>query len=116
MGDLHRRHYARVSVSLPVEFSLEGEGAAREGSALDLGAGGMRLVASYDIPAHAVIQVKFRLPGSDRSIRARGRAVVSAFLAAEKTFHHGIAFMAIDPDDRGAVLEFIEAQEQRRNR
>lgn len=114
MGDLHRRHYVRVSVSLPVEFTLEGEAAGRAGSALDLGAGGMRLVASYDLPAHAVLEIKFRLPGSERSIRARGRAVASAFLGGEKKFHHGVAFTSMDPDDRNAVLEFVDAQDTRR--
>lgn len=74
----------------------------------------MRLVASYDLPAHAVLEIKFRLPGSERPIRARGRAVASAFLGGEKKFHHGVAFTSMDPDDRNAVLDFVDAQDTRR--
>ncbi|HLN47191.1 MAG TPA: PilZ domain-containing protein [Magnetospirillaceae bacterium] len=108
-GDLHRRQYVRVPVSLPVEFSLEGDATARTGSVLDLGAGGMRLVAPSDVPPRATLDIKFRLPGHESAIRVRGRAVLSAFLGAEKTFHHGIAFTSIDPEDRRAIADFVDA-------
>jgi c-di-GMP-binding flagellar brake protein YcgR len=108
-GDLHRRQYVRVPVSLPVEFALEGEPTQHGGSVLDLGAGGMRLVAAYDVPARATLDIKFRLPGKESAIRVRGRVVLSAFLGAEKTFHHGIAFMSIDPEDRRSIADFVDA-------
>jgi c-di-GMP-binding flagellar brake protein YcgR len=108
-GDLRRRQYVRVSVSLPVEFSLEGEPSRRQGSVLDLGAGGMRLVTTFDLPPRATIDARFRLPGRGDNIRALGRVVLSAFLGAEKTFHHGIAFTSIDPEDRRAIADFVDA-------
>jgi len=108
-GDLHRRQYVRVPVSLPVEFSLEGDPTQHGGAVLDLGAGGMRLVAGYDVPARATLDIKFRLPGRESGIRVRGRVVLSAFLGAEKTFHHGIAFTSIDPEDRRAIADFVDA-------
>jgi len=108
-GDLRRRQYVRVSVSLPVDFSVEGDPMRRRGDVLDLGAGGMRLVTAFDLPPRATIDTRFRLPGRSDSIRALGRVVLSAFLGAEKTFHHGIAFTSIDPEDRRAIADFVDA-------
>lgn len=108
-GDLRRRQYVRVPVSLPVEFLIEGDPVRRQGDVLDLGAGGMRLVTSFDLPPRATIDTRFSLPGRSGSIRALGRVVLSAFLGAEKTFHHGIAFTSIDPEDRRAIADFVDA-------
>src|ERR1700680_4987940 len=108
-GDLRRRQYVRVPVSLPVEFSIEGEPEQRTGSVLDLGAGGMRLVAPSDLPPRAALDIKFRLPARQVPVHVRGRVVLSAFLGAEKTFHHGVAFTSIDPDDRRAIAAFVDA-------
>ena len=70
-GELSRRQYVRVAVSLPVEFAVDGEPKPHDGSVFDLGAGGMRLVASYDLPARANIGLKFHLPGTERTVRRR---------------------------------------------
>ena len=113
-GDMHRRQYVRVEVSLPVEFSLEGEGASHDGAVFDLGAGGMRLVASYDLPPRSTVNLKFRLPAADRGIMARGRVVLSFFQGNEQKFHHGIAFTSLDPKDRSLIAEFVGHQEARR--
>jgi c-di-GMP-binding flagellar brake protein YcgR len=83
-GDLHRRQFVRVEVSLPVEFALEGEPTPHDGSVFDLGAGGMRLVASYDLPPRANLNLKFRLPATDRGIVARGRVVLSFFQRSDQ--------------------------------
>jgi len=114
-GDLHRRQYVRVSVSLPVEFTLEGEATPHDGSVFDLGAGGMRLVASYDLPPRANINLKFRLPAAERNIAARGRVVLSFFQRNEQKFHHGVAFTSLDPKDRLVISEFVDRQEAQRN-
>lgn len=108
-GDLHRRQYVRVPVSLPVEFSVENDPATHAGSVLDLGAGGMRLVAAQDVPARCTLEIKFQLPARSGQIRLRGRVVLSAFLGSEKTYHHGIAFTSIDPEDRRAIADFVDA-------
>ena len=115
-GDLHRRQSVRVEVSLPVEFSLEGEQAPHDGSVFDLGAGGMRLVASHDLPPRALVNLKFRLPAADHGITARGRVVLSFFQRNEQKFHHGIAFTSLDPRDRTLIAEFVDHQDARRAR
>jgi c-di-GMP-binding flagellar brake protein YcgR len=113
-GDMHRRQYVRVEVSLPVEFSIEGDSASHDGSVFDLGAGGMRLVASYDLPPRANVNLKFRLPAADRMVAARGRVVLSFFQRSEQKFHHGIAFTSLDPKDRIIISEFVDRQETNR--
>jgi c-di-GMP-binding flagellar brake protein YcgR len=114
-GDLHRRQFVRVEVSLPVEFSLEGETTPHDGSVFDLGAGGMRLVASYDLPPRSSVNLKFRLPAGDRGILARGRVVLSFFQRNEQKFHHGIAFTSLDPKDRSLIAEFVDHQDAHRS-
>jgi c-di-GMP-binding flagellar brake protein YcgR len=113
-GDLHRRQFVRVEVSLPVEFSLEGEANSHDGSVFDLGAGGMRLVASYDLPPRANVNLKFRLPAADRVLMARGHVVLSFFQRNEQKFHHGIAFTNIDPKDRVVIADFVQAHDAQR--
>lgn len=113
---LHRRQYVRVEVSLPVEFTIDGETTSHDGWVYDLGAGGMRLVASYDVPARAHLGLKFRLPGTDHTIGARGRVVLSFFARNERKFHHGIAFTSIDPNDRSAIAQFVDGWEAQRRR
>lgn len=112
--ELHRRQYVRVEVSLPVEFTVDDDDAARDGWVYDLGAGGMRLVASYDMPARANLGLKFRLPGTDRTIGARGRVVLSFFARNERKFHHGVAFTSIDPNDKSAIAKFVDGFEAQR--
>lgn len=114
-GDLHRRQFVRVEVSLPVEFGLEGEKAMHDGSVFDLGAGGMRLVASYDLPPRSIVNLRFRLPAAERGIVARGRVVLSFFQRSEQKFHHGIAFTSLDPRDRDVISGFVDHQDAQRN-
>jgi c-di-GMP-binding flagellar brake protein YcgR len=113
-GELSRRQYVRVAVTLPVEFSVDGEPKPHDGSVFDLGAGGMRLVATYDVPARANVGLKFQLPGTERTVQARGRVVLSFFARNEKKFHHGIAFTSIEPGDRTAIVGFVETSDAQR--
>ena len=97
-----------------MEFSLESEQAGHDGSVFDLGAGGMRLVASYDLPPRANVNLRFRLPAGDKTIVARGRVVLSFFQRSEQKFHHGIAFTSLDPKDRLVISEFVDHQDAQR--
>ena len=113
-GELSRRQYVRVAVTLPVQFSVEGEAKPHDGSVFDLGAGGMRLVASYDLPARANVGLKFHVPGTERTVQARGLVVLSFFARNEQKFHHGIAFTSIEPRDRTAIAGFVESSDAQR--
>ncbi|MDQ2816818.1 MAG: PilZ domain-containing protein [Candidatus Eremiobacteraeota bacterium] len=112
--DLQRRQYVRVGVTFPVDFTMEDDASAHSGSVLDLGAGGMRLVSSYDLPARSIIGLTFTLPGTDRAMGLRGVVVLSFFSRTEEKFHHGIAFTSMDAQSKQAIVEFVEEAAARR--
>ena len=107
--NLQRRHYVRTVVSLPAKFTLESDAARHEGSVVDLGECGMRLVSDKHAPARSTIRLAFMLD-SGREIKARGRVVLSYYSAPEQKYHHGVAFTSLDKDDRVAIARFVEAQ------
>jgi c-di-GMP-binding flagellar brake protein YcgR len=108
--NLQRRQYVRTAVSLPVQFTIEGNGPRLEGAIVDLGEGGMRLVSEKHAPARSSIKLSFKLPRGVQEIRARGRVVLSYYSAPEQKYHHGVAFTSIDKDDRAAIGHFVAAQ------
>jgi c-di-GMP-binding flagellar brake protein YcgR len=108
--NLQRRQYVRTAVSLPVEFTVEGNGSRLDGSVVDLGEGGMRLVSEKHAPARSTIKLTFHLPDGGPHIRARGRVVLSYYSAPEQKYHHGVAFTSIDRDDRAAIGHFVAGQ------
>jgi c-di-GMP-binding flagellar brake protein YcgR len=108
--NLHRRQYVRTTVALPVKFTVEKDAAAHEGLVVDLGEGGMRLVSSSHAPARSTVSLTFTLPGEPRPVKARGHVVLSFYAAPELKYHHGIAFISIDREDRNAIGQFVEAQ------
>lgn len=107
--NLQRRQYVRTSVSLPVKFTVESDGSRLEGAVVDLGEGGMRLVADKHAPARSTVRLAFSLPGGSE-IRVRGRVVLSYYSAPEGKYHHGVAFTSIDRDDRAAIAQFVQGQ------
>jgi cystathionine beta-lyase family protein involved in aluminum resistance len=107
--NLQRRQYVRTVVSLPITFTLENNGGRHDGAIVDLGEGGMRLVADKHAPARSNIRLAFTLDGG-REIRARGRVVLSYYSAPEQKYHHGVAFTSIDRDDRSAIAQFVRSQ------
>jgi c-di-GMP-binding flagellar brake protein YcgR len=107
--NLQRRQYVRTAVSLPAEFTVEGNGPRLAGSVVDLGEGGMRLVSDKHAPARSTIKLSFKLPDGPE-IRARGRVVLSYYSAPEQKYHHGVAFTSIDREDRAAIGHFVAGQ------
>lgn len=107
--NLQRRQYVRTVVSLPAQFTLESDGGRHEGSVVDLGEGGMRLVSDKHAPARSAIKLAFILDNG-REIRVRGRVVLSYYSAPEQKYHHGVAFTSIDKEDRVAIAQFVDTQ------
>jgi c-di-GMP-binding flagellar brake protein YcgR len=107
--NLQRRQYVRTSVSLPAQFTIDGDGGRLEGAVVDIGEGGMRLVSDKHAPARSAIKLTFTLPAGPQ-IRARGRVVLSYYSAPEQKYHHGVAFTSIDREDRVAIAQFVAGQ------
>jgi c-di-GMP-binding flagellar brake protein YcgR len=114
--NLQRRQFSRVNVSLPARFTVEGNGNAEshDGSIIVLGEGGVRLVSSAHAPASSTVQVHFKVPTSDRDIRAYGHVVLSFYSATEDKYHHGIAFTSVESPDRETISAYVESLTARR--
>jgi c-di-GMP-binding flagellar brake protein YcgR len=105
---VQRRQYVRTAVSLPVSFTVEGDGARLTGDVVDLGEGGMRLACGKHLAARTGLRLSFALPDG-RQIGARGRVVLSYYAAGDQKYHHGVAFTSIDPEDQAAIGRFVSA-------
>jgi c-di-GMP-binding flagellar brake protein YcgR len=109
----YRRRYVRVPVSVPVPYEREGAEGIRHGRSSDLGGGGIRLGTDEDIPLGSVLLLRFKLPGGEREMLARGRIVLSFYNAEESRFFHGIAFTQIDPRDQEEIVRYTAAEIER---
>jgi len=113
-GELpYRRRYVRVGVDAPVTYEREGVEGPKDGRSSDLGGGGIRLSTTEDLPLGSLLLLRFRLPGVERDVLARGRIVLSFYNAEEQRFFHGIAFTQIDPRDQDEIVRFATEQIQR---
>ncbi|MFZ1124462.1 MAG: PilZ domain-containing protein [Candidatus Baltobacteraceae bacterium] len=109
----YRRRYVRVDVNVPVSYSREGGDAVKQGSSSDLGGGGIRLATDEDLPLGDSLLLRFRLPGVERELIARGRIVLSFYNSENKLFFHGIAFTRIDPRDQDEIVRYVAGEVQR---
>ncbi len=109
----YRRRHVRVAVDSPVSYVREGVEEPREGRSSDLGGGGIRLSTAEDLPLGSLLLVRFKIPGDEREMVARGRIVLSFYNADAKQFFHGIAFTQIDPRDQDEIIRYVAAEVQR---
>jgi c-di-GMP-binding flagellar brake protein YcgR len=79
----------------------------------DLGGGGIRLGTDEDLPLGSVLLLRFKLPGGEREMLARGRIVLSFYNAEDRRFFHGIAFTQIDPRDQEEIVRFTAGEIER---
>ena len=114
-GVAEKRKFKRADASFPVMYSIQSPFQLRleigkqeiDGIADDLSQGGLSLLTNYDIPAGAVILIKFRLlskSGPSHEERSRkfeleGEARHSSF-SKENGYRVGIRFVNISQDDR----------------
>jgi c-di-GMP-binding flagellar brake protein YcgR len=106
----YRRRYVRVPVSVSVPYEREGVEGPKHGRSSDLGGGGIRLGTDEDLPLGSVLLLRFKLPGGEREMLARGRIVLSFYNAEERRFFHGIAFTQIDPRDQEEIIRYTATE------
>jgi c-di-GMP-binding flagellar brake protein YcgR len=109
----YRRRYVRVPVSVAVPYEREGVEGPKQGRSSDLGGGGIRLGTDEDLPLGSVLLLRFKLPGGEREMLARGRIVLSFYNAEDRRFFHGIAFTQIDPRDQEEIVRFTAGEIER---
>ena len=100
MPQVDRRKYPRERTELNVEFTLEGE--VHRTKAVSLGAGGLFLETTEDIPPGNRIPVRFRaakhLPFIETQARVRHRLTGKGV---------GIELTEIKPEDRQRILRLV---------
>jgi len=112
---IQRRRDVRLSIILDVQYAEAPEGDAepvfRAGQALDISAGGMRLVCEKEYPPGTVLLVKFRLPlrNSFFETAARAEVVRTEPVALEKKrlYHSGIKFLDMPQNHRDKIFSYI---------
>jgi len=112
---IQRRRDVRLAVLLDVAYAPlpEGDGAAafKEAKALDLSAGGLRLVTEQEHPPGTMLLVKFRLPLRKESFETVTKAEVvrtePVMLEKRRLFHLGLKFVDLPQAHRDKIFSFI---------
>ena len=97
----NRRLSHRVTLGIPVACRFEGTIVAAR--TLDLGKGGLGVWTTTPFAPGTEVQVKFRLPASERAVEARSRVVWSG-----RRRGMGLRFERVDSADQAAINEFVD--------
>ena len=101
------RRFARVDTDFPVTVVLPAGEPALTGKAVNLSAGGMRVIAASDVPTGEAVVLRFALPGEECERSVGGRIVRSLHDAISKEFVYGVAFTQFERNDREALEQFV---------
>lgn len=112
---IQRRRDVRLCVMLDIQYAEVPEGDAapvfKPGQALDLSAGGMRLVCEKEYPPGTVLLVKFRLPlrGGFFETVTKAEVVRTEPVALEKKrlYHSGVKFLDMPQNHRDKIFSYI---------
>lgn len=101
----HDRHPLRTSATL--QFASGPPQAART---LDIGRGGMGIVAGLNPPLGTELEVRLRLPvrpKGNAELVARARVVNSVLAGSEDGFRLGLQFSAMDAEAKSVLARFL---------
>jgi len=100
------RRFARVAVDLPARYAIEGQLGWRASMIDDLGGGGVRLQTEDDVAAGTIVVLQFELEGTPISVRAR--VAMSLYDRTRSRYIHGVAFTAIEPQQRERIVRRVD--------
>lgn len=119
-----RRRFQRLKVNLDVTFQAESplslramlSGRSVNATVLDIGQGGMALLTDYNIPAEAVLVLRFMLFKTDRTgmvsfsdpVEIVGE-VRSSILMENGQYRLGISFKSLRQGQSAEVSDFVAA-------
>lgn len=119
-----RRRFVRLKVNLDVTFQAETPlslramlaGRSVNATVLDIGQGGMALLTDYNIPAEAVLVLRFMLFKTDRAglvsfsdpVEIVGE-VRSSFLMENGQYRLGICFKSLRQGASAEINDFVAA-------
>jgi hypothetical protein len=100
------RKHPRLSVNFPLTYVVEGDPVQREGSAIDIGGGGMLIQSAQFMAVRSSLTIEFGLrPGLN--LQVRGRTVSSFADAANNVYRHRIVFEPLPDEIRDAIVAYV---------
>ncbi len=99
--NFNRRLSPRVALGIPVACRFDGTVTAAR--TLDLGKGGLGVWTTTPLAPGTAVDVRFRLPATERAVEARARVVWS-----ESRRGMGLRFEQVDSADQAAIDEFVD--------
>ena len=96
-----RRKSPRYKINVPVEIHTEGSTAPLHCATSDLSLGGCYVESMYPFPAGTCLDLKLEAGGT---LLISGRVVTS-----DPQFGNGIQFLRMLPEDRGTLINFLDA-------
>lgn len=97
----NRRLSPRVTIGIPVACRFDDTIVAAR--VLDLGRGGLGVWTTTPLPPGTTVDVRFRLPGTERAVEVRSRVVWS-----DRRRGMGLRFEEVDSRDQAAIDEFVD--------
>lgn len=99
--NFNRRLSPRVALGIPVACRFDDTVTAAR--TLDLGKGGLGVWTTTPLAPGTAVDVRFRLPATERAVEARARVVWS-----ERRRGMGLRFEQVDSADQAAIDEFVD--------
>jgi c-di-GMP-binding flagellar brake protein YcgR len=106
------REYTRVETNVPVRFREMGTVAYREGTVINVSAGGMLLQATHEHEFEKLLEIELELPDSPH-IAVLGQIVHKAEQVDEEgkpALLYGCKFVKLDRQQRKAIIQHVRFQ------
>ncbi len=105
-----RRRLPRLRTSIAVQFRnvLKPQESYSGSLSKDLSASGVRLITPHFLPKEARLVLLLFMPRDLKPLRIIARVVWMRRKPFNEAYECGIQFLEIDPEDRGAIAEFVE--------
>ena len=108
------RRSPRAEVALACKYRMVVNGVlvpeAREGRILDIGYQGALIEIGLPVSAQSEIEVELRLPASSTRMTLRGRLI--KVVPHDASFHAGVEFRDVTPEQQGEIQLFVQAAVQ----
>ena len=99
-----RRRFGRFDRELPVTLTVGGRSAS--GTTVNIGLGGVFILAAIDAPFDTLVELSLELPQPRMTVEAKGRVMWSR-ATGERADGIGIAFESLRPIDVWGLLQYF---------
>jgi c-di-GMP-binding flagellar brake protein YcgR len=105
-----RRRYARTRIDIDVDYQLARDQEWLHGRMKDLGEGGICLVSAVAFGITARIELRFRIPDTERPITVQGDVMWENFDIDRDVYLVGIQFASVETRDMELIEKFVRQE------